>query len=45
MTFRGQRDMGMQVIEVISGLRGHLEATVASEAMARGNMHIDIRVI
>ena len=45
MTFRGQRDMGTQVMEVISGLQGHLEATVASEAMTRGNMCMDIRVI
>ena len=44
MTFRGQRDMGTQVIEVISGLRGNLEATVALEAMARGNMHMIMHI-
>ena len=31
--------------EVISGLGGPLEATMASEAMAKGNMHMDIIII
>ena len=53
--FTGQRSMGTLVIEATKlksevrfGLRGHLEATMASEASleaVRGNMHIDTRVI
>ena len=52
--FTGQRSMGTQVIEVTEfnyevslDLRGHLEATMTSEATkmaVRGNMHMNIRV-
>ena len=49
--FTGQRSMRSLVIEATElksevrfGLQGHLEATMASEAV-RGNMHIDARVI
>ena len=53
--FRGQKGTGTWVIEAIefkyevrSDLRGHMEATVTSEATkmaVAGNMHIDARVI
>ena len=53
--FTGQRSIGTLVIEVTEfnfevslDLRGHLEATMASEATkmaVRGNMHMNIRVI
>ena len=55
VTFRGQKSTGTWVdeanefkFEVKSDLRGHLEATMASEATIMailGNMHIDARVI
>ena len=53
--FTGQRSMGTLVIEATElksevrfGLRGHLEATMASEAtkMAiRGNVHMNTKVL